>query len=244
VPHGWPHQSSPRLTIEGIAQDAVRILDHAGVDRAVLCGHSMGVQVALETWHLHPDRVAGLILVCGSYGRPLGTFHGRNLAEKALPYVERLFRKKPHVTRFLWRKLLNSELAYQVAIRGGEVNGRLVKRDDFLPYFRHISQVDPLLFMEMLSHAAEHTSERYLKDIDVPTLVVAGDADTFTPPHLSQKMQHLVPGSELLVVPSGSHTAPIEIPELIGLRIEKFLKTRLGQRHVDRNVNAVRARAV
>jgi lipase len=51
------------------ADDAVRMLDANGVDRAVVVGHSMGGFVAAWTAARHPDRVSALVLVDG--GLPL-----------------------------------------------------------------------------------------------------------------------------------------------------------------------------
>ena len=51
------------------ADDAVRLLDSAGVDAATLVGHSMGAFVATALAHEHPDRVNAIVLVDG--GLPL-----------------------------------------------------------------------------------------------------------------------------------------------------------------------------
>lgn len=51
------------------AADAIAVLDALGVARAIVVGHSMGGFAALSLAHLHPDRVAGLVLVDG--GPPL-----------------------------------------------------------------------------------------------------------------------------------------------------------------------------
>jgi pimeloyl-ACP methyl ester carboxylesterase len=45
------------------ASDVVAVLDDAGVDRAAVCGWSMGATIALQTAALHPDRVAAVIAV-------------------------------------------------------------------------------------------------------------------------------------------------------------------------------------
>ena len=222
APTGWPDMRSPRLSIEGMADDTVRVMDHAGLERAILFGHSMGVQVVLETWNRHPSRVQGMVLVCGSYGRPLTTFHDNAALDVAFPFVYRLVRVAPKVSRMVWTNVLRHDIAYRFATLV-EVNGRLVKRPDFKPYFEEISAVDAVLFTEMLSHAKEHTAESYLRRINVPTLIVAGEHDTFTPQWLSQEMHVSIPGSEMLTVPTGTHTAPIELPELVGLRVDKWL---------------------
>ena len=73
-----PHDPA-RVNIEDLADDVACVLDDALVDRAVLIGHSMGVQVALETYRRHAARVAGLVLVCGAASHPLRTFRGLSL---------------------------------------------------------------------------------------------------------------------------------------------------------------------
>jgi pimeloyl-ACP methyl ester carboxylesterase len=92
----------------------------------------------------------------------------------------------------------------------------------------HLSRMDPLVFLRTLQSAADHTAWDHLGRIDVPTLIIAADHDKFTPLWLSQRMHRAIPASEILVVPSGSHTAVIELPELIALRIERFLKERVA----------------
>ena len=65
--------------------DLNRVMDAAGIEQAVLFGHSMGVQVALEFHRRYAHRVKGLVLICGSYGTPLDTFHDGNWLKRALP---------------------------------------------------------------------------------------------------------------------------------------------------------------
>ncbi len=55
------------------AEDAVAVLDHLGVERAVLVGHSMGAHTAARVALSHPDRVAALVLGAPAHlGRPSG----------------------------------------------------------------------------------------------------------------------------------------------------------------------------
>jgi len=48
---------------EDLARDAIRVLDAFAIDRAILVGHSMGGVVAMTTALMHPERVAGLVLL-------------------------------------------------------------------------------------------------------------------------------------------------------------------------------------
>jgi pimeloyl-ACP methyl ester carboxylesterase len=45
------------------AEDAIELLDHLGVDRAHVVGHSLGGAIALELAAQHPTRVASLVLL-------------------------------------------------------------------------------------------------------------------------------------------------------------------------------------
>jgi pimeloyl-ACP methyl ester carboxylesterase len=54
-------------TYSDLAADLVRVLDEAGMDRAVLAGASMGAHTALRVALEHPERVAGLVLATPAY---------------------------------------------------------------------------------------------------------------------------------------------------------------------------------
>src|ERR671910_3076341 len=55
--------------LEKHASDVVRVLDHLGLESAVLVGHSMGAFVALETALVYPERVRALVLLDGGWPR-------------------------------------------------------------------------------------------------------------------------------------------------------------------------------
>jgi 3-oxoadipate enol-lactonase len=52
-----------QYSMNDIASDFVALLDHLGIQKAALAGHSMGGYIALAFARLHPERVAGLALV-------------------------------------------------------------------------------------------------------------------------------------------------------------------------------------
>jgi pimeloyl-ACP methyl ester carboxylesterase len=211
-----------RVTFDDLSSDLQAVLEATGTQEPVLLGHSMGVQVALEYHRRHPEHVQGLVLICGSHGLPLDTFHDSKALKIIFPSLLAAAESYPQAMSVIWRVLAGGELAYQIATRL-EVNGRLVRREDFSPYFTHLSSMDPRMFLGMLKHAADHTAWDHLPKIGIPTLIIAGSADTFTPYWLSEEMHDRIPGSEMLTVPGGTHAAPIEHPELITLRLEKFL---------------------
>jgi len=217
-----PPEDMERLTIQDLCDDLDCVLKACKVRKAILFGHSMGVQVALDYTGRHPGKVAGLVLLTGAPGRPLDTFHDTGLLKAFFPQILNAISSAPGLAQLLWSAVLPTKLSWEVA-RRTEINGQLVKYEDFMPYLEHLSHMDIEIFTKMLYHASNHSAEEYLATIKAPTLIIAGERDTFTPLWLSHKMHRLIPGSELLVLPGGSHTGPIEHPELINLRLEKWL---------------------
>jgi pimeloyl-ACP methyl ester carboxylesterase len=224
--HGrTPMPRNPRrVDITDLADDLAAVLDAAVGDGAgaVLAGHSMGVQVCLEMYRRHRERVSGLILLCGAYGTPLRTFKGKRTLT-VLPFVRFAVNRIPGLAQSVVARLIPTELAYQIATRF-EINGELIRRDDFFPYLQHMARVDVRLFLEMLAAAGRHTARELLPTISVPTLIVSGDRDGFTPAELSTEMHNLIRDSELHVVSGGSHTAPIERPAEVTEKIADFLR--------------------
>ena len=216
------------LKVSDYRCDLAAVMDAYEIDKALILGHSMGVQVILDYALQYPERIAGLVLICGSYGRPLDTFHDTDVGGKILPYIQRLIRFFPKVFQQVWAAAAKSELAYQVAINS-EVNGKVIERSDLVPYFQHLSQMDPDVFFQTVEFMNEHSVEELLGEINTPTLIAAGQYDTFTPCWLSRKMNRLISDSELMVMPGGTHVAPIEIPELLELRIERFIEKHLQE---------------
>jgi pimeloyl-ACP methyl ester carboxylesterase len=212
--------------IPELRQDLTCVLDALGIEHAVLLGFSMGVQLSLDFAVRHPERVAGLVPMCGSYGQPLETFHDTQLVSTLFPFGRELVLRNPEIAQRAWSALWRSEFAYQWGTHF-EVEGRLIRREAFQPYFDHLAGMDVTLFFRMLDKVRHHSVAPDLHRITAPTLIVAGERDTFTPLWLSRRMQRLIPGAEILEVPFGTHIAPLEMPELVCLRVCKFLDQRV-----------------
>lgn len=221
-----PPRDPARVTIEDLADDIACVLDDAELDRAVVIGHSMGVQVALETYRRHTARVAGLVLLCGAPSHPLRTFRGSTALEDWLPTIQKLIHRVPGVVNRVSRAVLPTRLAYEVASHF-EIRRDLVEPGDFMPYLEGMARIDVRLFVAMLSAAGRHSAEDLLPQVTVPTLVVAGARDGFTPPERSRAIAAAVPGAELLEIRNASHTAPIEHPQLVNNTIREFLARRI-----------------
>lgn len=217
-----PPASPSRVTIRDCVDDLVAVLDDAREEKAFILAHSMGVQVALELHRRHPRRVAGLVLALGAPGRLLDTFRNSPAARLAFPFARDLVLRHPELTRLAFRALVSTELAVDYALQN-EVLQERVRRSDLRRYFDDLSQVDPALFVRLLASAAEHDATDHLPQVDVPTLVVAGEADSFTPMRLSVRMHKAIPGSALLFLPKGTHVGLLEHEDLVARTVRSFL---------------------
>lgn len=224
--HGM--SSPPRhpwnVTVGAHARDLLAVMDASDVETAVLAGHSMGVQVILEFYRRHPDRVAGLIPICGTYGYPLRTFYGTPWSGRLLkPVLKRADRFSGALER-IFKPFFLSPLAVPAARLSGAVHWYLCSGDAMKVYFQHLAGLDVPTAFRLVQAIVDHSAEDVLGSVAVPTLIAAGEQDPFTPVWVAKKMAAAIPGSELLVIPRGTHTALVEQPLLLHLRIELFLR--------------------
>lgn len=210
------------VTMQQFYEDLEALLDALDADKALLAGHSMGVHIILGFMGYRPDRVTGLVPICGSYKRPLDTFHGSDMLRRVLPYLRRSVELAPHIIQTAWSTLLPREFWYQFAVQAAEVNGRLLRQKDFIPYLEHAAEMDLEFFLGLLTALSNHDAEPWLADIDVPTLIIAGERDTFTPLFRSREMADHIKDSELVIVPGGTHVAPLELPDLVTTAMDRF----------------------
>jgi pimeloyl-ACP methyl ester carboxylesterase len=234
------------VSLERIVADLALTLDDANVHGAVLIGHSMGVQVALEAFRaLRAPQVRGLALLCGSYQRPIETFRAPPLAKDETSWrstigngaIRRFF---DPVTSFaadewdrirpVWSRILRSRFALDAALQ--ELTADLIHEDDFRPCLTHLAQMDMRVFVTLARDMAQHSAADLLPTIDVPTLVVGGARDRFCPLWISEQLFALLGPcaghKDLVRLVRGSHAAPIEEPRIIGAAITRLLA------HVDR----------
>lgn len=217
-----------RIDVPSLAEDLIAVMDAVQMQDAILVGHSMGTQVCLEVMRGHRERVRALILLAGSYGRVTRTFHGSDALEAWLPAVIETVRRYRGLARAIWGRI-PPRISYRIAKMRGEIDALALSEDVFVEYMEHLASMDPDLFLAMLERAGEHTSEDMLARVDVPTLIVSGEHDKFTPSHLSDHMAATIPGAEYLRIPGATHAAPIEQPVIVATRIDKFLRERLHE---------------
>lgn len=213
------------LRVEHHAADALAILDAEGVERTAVFGWSMGVQVALELFRRAPDRVATLVLINGVPGHPWDTVMGLPMMGRIIPGLIHAIRKVPGVAQSVTRQVVSWPETVTWAKRVG-LAGRTLDEEVWSELAASFSDIDMGVYMHLLDLLGEHDATDVLGSVDVPTLVVAGDRDLFTPRSAAEAMAREIAGAELLIVPGGTHYVAVEFPELVNLRVEKFFRER------------------
>lgn len=224
------------FSMQANAKDLKAVFDDLGIDKAIIGGHSMGVQVIFEFYNMFPERVLGLIPMLGPYQSPADTFLDFKGSKYAFEAVYRLAMRRPEFVKAVWDRMMRLSFGLRTAGFLAKlskklmfINPDLVKEEDFRPYFEHLRKIDILVFFKMARYMQDHSAAEILPRIKVPTLIIAGEYDIFTPVWLSEKMHEMIQGSELLVVRMGGHGALVEQPELVNLRIEKFIRDYFGE---------------
>jgi len=211
-----------QVDVPAHASDMNAVRDHLGDPDVVLVGHSLGTQVCLEAYRARPERVKALVLLCGSFGRITHTFKGSDVLSTVLPSVLTFSARHPRLLRALWARV-PVRAAIKLGVLMGDIDPNKVRVEDVEPYFRHALHVDFQLFARMLREAGEHSAEDLLPRVAVPTLVVAGSKDTFTPPEVSVAMAESIPGARHWLIPGGSHILPLEERDALREVLRDFL---------------------
>ncbi|HVY44623.1 MAG TPA: alpha/beta hydrolase [Minicystis sp.] len=207
--------------IEHHAADLAAILDALEVQRASFVGWSMGVQVVLEAYRAIPKRFHDVVLLNGTYGRPLDTLSPLPGMKQVLPSLVEVARRVHALATQMARRATALPEAVTWFKRLGLVGPTL---DDavFAELVHAFGGLDMEPFFRNLRAIGEHDAADVLETIHVPALVITGDKDLMTPRALAQQMARRIPSSEILVVRGGTHYTAVEYPELVALRIERF----------------------
>lgn len=207
-----------RIQVEDHVQDLVALMDHEGIERALLVSWSIGVNVAFEFAQRHPDRVAGLLAVSGVPGGTFGTMGGplrvppswrRPLSTgtaKALkrlgPVLTPLARRVPVDDRLTW---LLTHTGFMLPAARPEV---------VTPMLSVFLQQDWGWYMGLAVAAAAHPPLD-VAFLQCPTTLLAGRHDVLTSVADVVATAARIPHAEVTVLP-GSHFLPMEYPELVG----------------------------
>lgn len=171
-----------------------------GVERAHVCGLSLGGIVAIAMSAAQPEACASLILADSFAVHPDGqAIYDRSIAA-------------------------SSDLR---ALAEGRVDVLLAQPAD--PQVRRdvietMARIDPAAYRAGARAVWLADQRSRSHDIRVPTLVICGTADKVTPPALSRELAQLIPGARYEPVEGAGHLANIEQPELFNTLVGAFIR--------------------
>lgn len=218
---GRPVGGYETLDVDYHARDARAVLDELGIDEFHALGWSMGVQVLVELYRLAGDRFSTLVLHNGVAGRPWDSVAGTELFKDLMDPVLAASQRVDFLIERAVARVVDWQGFLPTAIRLGLVNGQL-DRDVFLDVAGGFKSLDMHLYVELLRRLGKHDGRDVLARIDVPTLILQGAKDPFTPLTTAERMAQAIPGAQLQVLPGGTHYAAVEMPELLNEHLARF----------------------
>lgn len=209
-------------TIVHQVDDLMAILAQEQIDTFVIAGWSMGVQVALETIRLHRERVRGLYVINGTYGRTFRTVMGSRMVGRVIPTLLRLIKAQAGLAGRATKIVAGSDALLAAMKRFGLVSPT-IDMEVFRIVAAGFQQIDWAIYSDLLARLDEHDAESVLATIDVPTAIVTASGDLMTPPATAEHMHRLIVGSRLVMIQGGTHYTPVEYPDVLVEELHRWL---------------------
>jgi pimeloyl-ACP methyl ester carboxylesterase len=206
---GQSDQPDAPYSITGMADDVAALLAHLGIDRAHVCGASMGGMIAQELALRHPERVRTLQLHC-TLARP--DAYGTHLVESLLAVRARENREE-------WARAMLPWIICRKTVR---------ERPEFVQLMlqRALDNPYPTSYVGLRRQAEAiggHDTLERLTAIRVPTLITVGAEDILVPPAFSEELQARIPGAAFTLIPDAGHVHFLEQPQAFNDAMLGFL---------------------
>ncbi|MCB0874274.1 MAG: alpha/beta hydrolase [Thermoleophilia bacterium] len=168
-----------------LGEDAVAVLDRAGIDRAILIGQSMGAATAVNVALRHPERVAGLVVVTPAHlGAPSNRLErwdrlARGLREAGVEGFMEAYGDPPVPER--WRDTIKTVIRQRLS--------------------RHVHPAAVADALSATPRSAAFDGMDELTGIAVPTLIVASldELDPDHPLRIAEQYVRTIPNAEFLI---------------------------------------------
>jgi pimeloyl-ACP methyl ester carboxylesterase len=206
---GFGRSDPPTAAPYSNHDDLRRLLDLLGIDRAHVCGLSMGGGIAIDFALEHPERVGSLVLISSALGgstRGLGSMTDTVMAMIAagnagdLPEAKRLWLESPLFAPANRDAGVAARLRHMV----GNWSGWQLTNEA-----NHVDP-DPLPALR-------------LADLVCPTLVTVGELDSEVVHAVAVDIEKGAPNASRVVVPDAGHMANMEAPAAVNAHIADFL---------------------
>ena len=193
-----------------MADDAIQVLDEAGVDRAHVVGTSLGGMVAQELALGYPDRVDRLVLACTTPGGP----KAHPMPQQTLTLMAEAATLEPAVA--LRRFVENALAPATVAEHPGLVDRIMAHRLE--------TAQQPAAWAAQAAAGATFDAYGRLGALAAPALVQHGDEDVVVDPRNADLLVELLPDARLERFPGTGHLFFWEAPERFVSSVSAFLE--------------------
>ena len=189
------------------------LLDYLKIEKAWLCGNSMGGEIALNFALQNPQRVGGLILIDSAGVNVTGS---GSLAPRYLLL--------PVVGRVVTALALTSDKLVRQGLEKSFYDQTKVTNERVAFYYRPLkTRGGQLAAVRARTQANEFPVEPELDRIRVPTLIIWGAQDALIPLEAGYKINKLIKESKLVVFDSCGHLPQEEMPARVVDEITKFI---------------------
>lgn len=197
-----------------LAQALWRMLDAAGLQQAVLVGHSMGAMVALQAWTQAPQRISGLLLAASSpaFGHTDGDFQQQFLAQRLAPL------EAGQSMADIAQRLIPSMTA------PGSDSDRSARLARLAPAYQSMAAVPPDTYRAALQALVQFEQRAALPTITVPVLCLAAEHDRTAPPSVMARMAQKISTARYACLADAGHLLHCEQPDAFNAEMATFLK--------------------
>ena len=196
--------------------DLLRMLDHFGARKAILCGLSMGGRIAQAFFDRHPDRVAAMVLCDTAADFQADLTPAQRAEFVRLRKAPLLAGREPRDIAPVVARTLAGPRATPAHIQ------RLIDSMSALHKESYLKAIDA-------SYGDSARRLKPLSSIDVPVLLVYGADDTLTTPALGRAMQAGIAGAQFVEIAAAGHLCNIEAPAVFNREVLAFA---LKHRHL------------
>ena len=190
------------------AGDLIALLDHLGIERAVVVAQSMGGWTAVEAALSAPGRIAGIVFACTT-----GPFDYDGLGDPAVAAWREGTRAKGDALR-----------ARRIHVAAG---ARLAEDDPALMTLYHqLDRLNAGLDKDRIGKRLREMRVRGAADaarLGCPALFVAGEEDIVICPRGLQRVAAMIPGARYVEVPASGHSVYFERAAMFNTLVRRFL---------------------
>jgi len=200
-------------SLNDMADDCIGLLDALGIEKAHICGASMGGMIAQVVAYRHPQRVLSLISIMSNTGNPQSAQGSPDaLAAVMAPSPTERSAYIEHNMK-VWRKIWSPGFPFE------EERARA-----FLENIYDRSFCPSGMVRQNIAILACGDRTASLATIKAPTLVIHGSGDPLIPLDAGKEAARAIPGAELLVIDDMGHDLPKCVWRTISYAIAKHLQ--------------------